>query len=469
MFDTFKTILGLFVVLPFLAGIGLYFSVKLRWLQLHKLPLAFRLITRKSSGKESISSFGALSAVLGGNLGTGNISGIAVAVATGGPGSLFWMWVMALFGSIIKFAGCFLGLRFRQMSPRGGYVGGPMYYFHYGLNKPLLAKLFSILTLIAAITVGGFVQINSITLPFHEFGVHPGILGLSMAVFVGYVILGGLKRFAKISMLIVPLMAVGYLLACFFIMARNLDAVMPALKLIWVSAFDFSSLLSGVAGYSVMSAVKSGFERGLFATDSGVGLAPILHAPVTDRSPGMDIAISQGLISMISPIIVMIVCTLSGVVLLVTGVWQSTSLQSTTMCVEAFRVGFDLFEAGHIVTITLFFFAFTTILTWSYCADRAIEYLFGAERIRYFQYIFIALIPVGAFAQVHLVWGIADVSMSLMMALNVVGVVWLSPLVIRETRAFFYPGRRHAAGEMIVQQEPKSAAIYKAGGEKDAR
>ncbi|KAB2836534.1 MAG: sodium:alanine symporter family protein [Caedimonadaceae bacterium] len=468
MFETFKTILGLFVVLPFLAGVGLYLSIKLRWLQLHKLPLAFRLITRKSSGKESISSFGALSAVLGGNLGTGNISGIAVAIATGGPGSLFWMWIMALFGAVIKFAGCFLGLRFRQMSTRGGYVGGPMYYFHYGLNRPFLAKLFCVLTLITAVTVGGFVQINSITLPFFEFGVHPAILGLSMAVFVGYVILGGLKRFAKISMLIVPLMAVGYLLACFFIMIRNLDAVVPAIKLIVVSAFDFSSLLGGVAGYSIMSALKSGFERGLFATDSGVGLAPILHAPVTDRSPGMDIAISQGLISMISPIIVMIVCTLTGIVLLVTGVWQSTELQSTTMCVEAFRVGFDIFEAGHLVTVTLFFFAFTTILTWSYCADRAVEYLFGEERIKYFQYIFIALIPVGAFAHVNIVWSIADVSMSLMMALNVIGVVWLSPIVIKETRAFFYP-KRSLPGEVIMQQEPKSAAICKAGDEKSVR
>ncbi|MBX9696599.1 MAG: amino acid carrier protein [Alphaproteobacteria bacterium] len=438
MIETFKTFLGLFIVLPFLAFIGLYLSWKLKWLQIHKLPLAFKLITRKSSGKESISSFAALSAVLGGNLGTGNISGIAVAVATGGPGALFWMWVMALFGSILKYCGCFLGLRFRQESERGGYVGGPMYYFKYGLNQPLLAKIFCVLTLIAAVTVGSFVQVNSVTLPFYEFGVSPTVLGLSMACFVGYVILGGLKRFAKISMLIVPLMAVGYLCACSFIVITHREALVPALQLIWTSAFDVTSLVSGVAGYSLMTAMKIGFERGLFATDSGVGLAPILHAPVTDRSPGMDIAISQGLISMISPVIVMIVCSLTGLVLLVTGAWQLSGFESTNMCVEAFRLGFDNYEAGYIVTITLFFFAFTTILTWSFCADRAIEFLFGVHKIRYFQYIFIALVPIGAFAHVHLVWGIADISMCLMMALNVVGVVWLSPLIIRETKAYFY-------------------------------
>lgn len=466
MLENFKTFLGLFVVLPFLAGVGLYFSWKLRWIQIHKLPLAFRLITRKSSGKESISSFAALSAVLGGNLGTGNISGIAVAVTSGGPGALFWMWVMALFGSIIKFYGCFLGLRFRQLTERGGYVGGPMYYFHYGLNKPFLGKVFCVLTLIAAITVGGFVQVNSVTLPFYEFGVSPTVLGFGMAFFVGYVLLGGLKRFARMAMLIVPLMAVGYLGACLLILFNHPHAIIPALKLILYSAFDLSSFVGGVAGYSVMSALTSGFERGLFATDSGVGLAPMLHAPVTDRAPGMDIALSQGLISMISPLIVMVVCTLTGVVLLVTGAWTGSGLESTNMCVEAFRRGFGLYEAGHIVTITLFFFAFTTILTWSFCADRAVEYLFGFEKTRYFQYLFIALIPVGAYAHVTLLWTIADISMSLMMALNVIGVLWLSPIVIRETRAFFYAKRE--TEDSVVLQDPKRAAIYKVKTEKDS-
>ncbi|WP_085783978.1 alanine/glycine:cation symporter family protein [Candidatus Nucleicultrix amoebiphila] len=438
MLAMLKNYFAFFLVLPFLGGAGLYLTLRMRGLQFLKIPMAFRLLTRKSKGQESLSSFGAVAAVLGGNLGTGNISGIAMALSMGGPGSLFWMWVMALLGAIIKYSGTFLGVRYRELSSRGGYVGGPMYYLEKALKMPLLAKVFCIFTMISAITVGNFVQINSVALPLTEFGIHPFILGAFMALIVGYVIFGGLSRFAKASMIIVPLKAVGYIATSVFILISFHDAILPALKLIITSAFDFKSMFTGVATYSLLTAVRDGFARGLFATDTGVGLAPILHAPVTYTTPGVDIAIAQGVISMLSPIVVMIVCSLTGVVLIVTGAWQTPGLQSTNMCVEAYRIGFDSYLAGHIVTVTLFFFAMTTITTWSYCADRAVEYLFGEKAIKVFQWIFVFLIPIGAMAHVNLVWAVADISVNLMMVINMIGILGLSKLVIHETNAFFF-------------------------------
>lgn len=454
MLFLFKTILAFCCVIPILGGASLYFTIRLRGIQFRRLFLAFRLVARKDNKeKGSLSSFAAVSAVLGGNLGTGNIAGVAVALSMGGPGALVWMWVIGLLGITIKYIGCFLGVRYRVPHPKGGFVGGPMYYLEHGLKKPLLAKIFCILAILSAITVGNFAQINSVALPMTQAGISPWILGGVMMVGVGYVLFGDLKRFAAVSTAIVPLMAVGYLGSCLYIIWVFSHALWPAVKVIMLSAFDISSIVSGVAGYSFLTAIKEGVERGLFATDTGVGLAPMMHAPVTDRHHGFDIALSQAIISMLSPVVVLTVCTLTGLVLIVTGVWQDPVLKSTNMCVEAFRIGFNSHMLGHIVTVTLFFFAFTTILTWSFCAQRAAEYLWGEKSLPYIRGIFVALIPIGTLATVDFVWVVADISINLMMIVHMIGIIGLASPVIKETTNFFTLFRQKEGSSGACREE----------------
>ncbi len=394
---------------------------------------AFRLIKTQHK-KDGISSFSAVSAILGGNLGTGNISGVAVALMTGGPGAIFWMWVMAILASIFKFSGCYLGVKYRQKDSTGEYVGGPMYYLEKGLKSPFLAKLFCCFTIFSALTVGNMVQIQSLSLPIKAIGINPLFLGIPMALLVGGVIMGGLQRFANTVSFIVPFMAGIYLIACLILISLYSHDILPALKLILQAAFGFESAFGGALGFTIFQMIRSGFDRGLFATDSGLGLAPIIHSAVTDTHEIYDNKIVQAIISILSPLIVMVVCTMTAVVLIVTGAWQISDIESTNMCIKAFQIGFGSHWAGQIVTITLFFFAFTTILTWSFCADKSVEYLFGVSKIRIFQIIFILFIPVGVFFKSETIWGIADISINLMFLINVIGVIGLSKFVIKDVR-----------------------------------
>ena len=430
MIDLVKSSLTLYFILPLIIIFGLYLSFRLRFIQILKLKTSFQLVrTQKKQG--GISTFNALAAILGGNLGTGNISGIGIALAAGGPGALFWMWVMALLASLVKYVGCYLGVHYREKDSDGEYVGGPMYYLEKGLKAPLLAKLFCVLTIVSALTVGNLVQVHSLSLPIKALDFSPWMFGVGFAALVGGVIWGGLQRFAYVISALVPLMALIYVGTCITILALFYAQVLPVLVLIVRSAFSMSSVTGGVLGFTIFEAIRSGFDRGLFATDSGLGLAPIIHAAVTDSHDTLDNRVVQGLVSILSPIIVMVVCTMTGTVLLVTGAWLDPCLQSTNTCIAAFRIGLGADFAGHIVSITLFFFAFTTILTWSFCADKAIEYLFGRRCIHSFQVIFILVIPLGLYVQGSLVWTLADISANLMFLVNMIGVIGLSALVIK--------------------------------------
>jgi alanine or glycine:cation symporter, AGCS family len=436
MIDFIKESITLYIIFPVIVFIGGYLTYRLRFLQLTQLSRAFHMIKgQKKAG--GISSFSAVSAILGGNLGTGNISGIAIALATGGPGALFWMWVMAFLASIIKFIGCFLGVEYREKDSAKEWVGGPMYYLTRGLKMPLMGKLFCVFTIFSALTVGNMVQVHSLSLPFKEIGVHPFYLGIGLALLVGGVIMGGLARFASVVSAVVPFMAIIYVGACLSIIFLNYDQVGNAFSMIFQSAMGFGSVAGGALGFTIFQAIRTGFDRGLFATDAGLGLAPIIHAAVTDQHEVLDNKVVQGIISVLSPIIVMVICTMTGLVLLITGVWNSGDLESTNMCVEAFKFGLNSPSAGYIVFITLFFFAFTTILTWSFCADKSIEFLFGRRYIKLFQLFFIAFIFIGGFLQGSFVWLIADISLNLMFIINMIGVVGLSAGVISFTRKQF--------------------------------
>lgn len=429
MINFIKEIFTLAFVFPLIVLVGGYLSIRLNFLQIFGIKKAFRLLTTKS-GSDSISSFSALSAILGGNLGTGNISGIAVALSTGGPGSLFWMWVMAILASVTKYAGCYLGVHYQRQNEEGEWVGGPMYYLRYGLNSKTLAALFCVFTISSALTVGNFVQVHSLLVPLRKFPISPLFFGVPIALLLALVILGGMKRFANVVSVLVPFMAIVYLGTCLIVLGIFYDQIIPSLVLIVESAFNLKPAIGGVMGFSIMKALGVGFDRGLFATDCGLGLAPIVHSSVKSYDKNVDNRVAQGLISILSPMIVMVVCTLTGLVLLTTKAYLDTSLVSTDMCIRAFKIAFNQNIAENVITITLFFFAFTTILTWSFCSDRAVGYLLGTRAVKPFQIFFILMVPFGAFIHDDLIWPIADMSINFMFTINMIGIIGLFRLVL---------------------------------------
>lgn len=441
MFDNFNSFLvifnelfTLFILFPVVVFLGVYLTVKLKCVQLTQLKMSFSYLIRKDnqSSQGNISHFEAISAVLAGNFGTGNISGMAVAIATGGPGALVWMWVMAFFGAAVQYASCLLGVKYRQKDAEGEYVGGPMYYLTNGLNLRLAGICFSLFTLFGAITVGNFAQINSVILPLKELGLHPLTCSIGIAICVGLVLIGGIQRLARFSSIVVPLKAFLYLATAICILCIHADKILPAINLMFEAAWNPSSFFSGVAGYGMMRAVTVGFGRGLFATDAGTGIVPILQASAKTTDPVID-----GVVTLVSPFLVMVVCTMTGLVLIVTGAWQQPGLQSTNMVTYAFKTGLGHGFGSFVVIGALVLFAFTTILAWAYCAEKAIEFLFGLKFLHLFKYFYIALIPVGALINVDLIWQLADLSISMMLATNLVGVIGLSKEVITETRLFF--------------------------------
>lgn len=432
MMDFLKESLSLFVTVPAIIVAGIYFSWVLRGVQFTHLKKALMLISPKKK-EGGISSFGAVSAVLGGNLGTGNVAGVAVALSMGGPGALFWMWVMAFLTASIKYAECFLGVTYRTKNEQGEYVGGPMYYLK-AIGYPKIAKFFCLFTVLAALTGGTLVQVNSLSLPLAQAGYNPLIMGVFMAVLVAATVFGGMKRFTLVVSSVVPVMAVAYIGACLYVVGVHFEKLPDAFMLIVRSAFGFEPIIGGFAGCAAFQAMRTGFDRALFATESGLGLASILHSPVTSPSPTYPNAVAQGIISIFSPIVVVIVTSLTGLVLLVTNVWQDTSLISTNQCTQAFCVGFNWDGAGYVVLVTLFFFAFTTTLAWAFCADKAVEFVFGRKGVRPFQIFLVAIVPVGAVLSVSFVWWLMDICLNVMLFLNLIGIFLLRKEIIKTAK-----------------------------------
>jgi len=428
MLFTLKEFLSFYFVIPLVILCGSYLSFKSKFLQIRKLPAAYKILFKSHNTNSRLSSFSALAAVLGGNLGTGNIAGIALALSFGGPGALFWMWIMAFLGAIIKYYGCYLAIMYRSTQP---LRGGPMYYLAYGLNAPWLGKLFCISALLSAITVGNMVQINSITIPLVACGFNPILIGIVFALLVGAVLLGGSKLFSEVAAKMVPLMAIIYILACLYIIFLNYFKLPSILFNIICSAFSFKTMVAGAAGFSMLDALRIGFDRGLFATDAGVGVAPMLHAQVSTTSKHHQDAYIQGLVSTIAPFIVMLICTLTGLVLLIANIDPQLNLKSTNLCIAAFQAGFAHEYAGFIVTITLMLFAFTTILTWAYCARSCLKFLTNNLRIHQaYHIVFIALIPLGCLLDTDYIWLLADISLNTMLILNIYALMQLHNKVL---------------------------------------
>ncbi|MDR2539855.1 MAG: amino acid carrier protein [Chlamydiales bacterium] len=422
----------LWIVFPAIVCSGTYLTLKLRFIQIFQLKKSFLCIAKKNTDQEgNISHFGAISSVLAGNFGTGNISGMAVAIATGGPGALVWMWVMAFFGAAIQYVSCVLSISFRQRTAKNEYVGGPMYYLRDGLGYKILAILFAVFTLFGSITVGNFAQINSVVLPLEKMGFNPLYCSVILAIVVGIVILGGIQRIANFASYIVPFKALIYLGTAFVIIVLQYDKVLPSFRLMFQHAFGFSSFIGGALGIGVFRAMTTGFDRGLFATDAGTGIVPILQASAHTKNP-----IINGITTLITPLIVMIVCTTTGLVLIITGAWQIPDLYSTNMVTYAFSQGLHSAIGEYIVIIALVLFAYTTILAWSYCGEKALGFLIGNEKAYYFRFFYVLLIPIGSVMKVDLIWSLADIAISLMLVTNLIGVMKLSKRVILSSYQF---------------------------------
>ena len=432
----FSQIFTLLFVLPGMLLLGLYLTYRLGFVQFFKLKMSFgHLLKKNKECKGNMSHFEAISAVLAGNFGTGNISGMAVAITMGGPGALVWMWVMAFLGAAIQFASCLLAVKYRTTNEKGEYVGGPMYYLSKGLGLPRLGSLFAVLTLFGAITVGNLAQVNSMSLPLEQLGISPLMCGIGMAICVSFVILGGLQRMAKWASLIVPLKAFLYLGTGLIIIALNFEMLGPAIKMMFKAAIDPYAVTGGLVGAGILKAITTGFDRGIFATDAGTGIVPILQSGARTSN-----AVIDGVVTLVAPFMVMVVCTTTGLILLMTGAWQQPELQSTNMVTYAFTKGLGSPIGGYIVIVALALFGYTTILAWACCAEKALGYLFGVKYATRFKYLYIALLPLGALIRVDLVWVMADICVTSMLVTNMIGIAGLSREVIKDTHQFFKKG-----------------------------
>ncbi|CAM3955470.1 alanine/glycine:cation symporter family protein [Vibrio neonatus] len=425
-------------LLILLVGTGVYFTFSLGLIQFRHLPTALKMVFSKSSNTDSkgdVTAFAALCTALSATIGTGNIVGVATAIKLGGPGALFWMWLAALFGMATKYAECLLAVKYRTTDDKGGMLGGPMYYLRDGVKSPLLATLFAVFALgVALFGIGTFPQVNAI-LDASEvtLGADRTMAAIVLTILVAMVTLGGIKSISRVAGKVVPTMAVIYVVACLGILINNADQVLSAIELVIVSAFTPTAASGGFFGASVMLAIQSGIARGVFSNESGLGSAPMAAAAAKT-----DSCARQGLISMTGTFFdTIIICTMTGLALIITGAWQS-DFAGAMMTTHAFAVGLNADVLGPIlVSVGLLFFAFTTILGWNYYGERCVVYLFGTKAILPYKVVFIALVFSGAFMKLDMIWLIADIVNGLMAVPNLIGLIALRQVVIAETKLFF--------------------------------
>ena len=427
-------------MLVLLLGTGIFLTLGLGLMTLRKLPTAFGLLFRGMSGQGNgdIPPFRALMTSLSATIGTGNIAGVATAIALGGPGALFWMWITALFGLATKYAEGVLAVEYRERDALGGYSGGPMYYIRNGLGSRFtwLATAFALFGAMAGFGLANTVQSNSVAQVLTDnLSVPWQATGLALMVIVGSVILGGIQRIALIAGAVVPFMAVAYMLMSLFVIALNIEAVPGAFATIVSSAFNGASAAGGFAGATVWAAIRFGVARGIFSNEAGLGSAPIAHAAAQTNEP-----VEQGMIAMLGTFIdTLIICTMTGLVIVLTGVFE-TGESGASLTAMAFGQSFPGGE--WVVTVGVIFFATTTMIGWSFYGERCVVYLFGTRGILPFRVLWVAAIPVGAGLNLGIVWLIADTLNAFMAIPNLVALLLLSPVVFKLSKVYFSGARR---------------------------
>ena len=429
-------------LLVLLVGTGILLTFRLQLLQVFKLPQALGLIfSAKNDGSGDVNSFKALCTALAATVGTGNIVGVATAIKAGGPGALFWMWMAAFFGMATKYSECLLAVKYRTVDANGNISGGPMYYIENGLGKKYkpLAVMFAVFGVLCAyFGIGTFAQVNSIVeITQISAGIPVVYTGIALTVVVAAVTIGGLKSIATVAAKVVPAMALLYFLTTVGIMIVFADQVPAAIATVLNSAFTPTAAQGGFLGATVMLAMRSGVARGVFSNESGLGSAPIVAAAAKTKWSA-----EQGLISMTGTFIdTIIICTLTGLSLVVSGVWCGP-LNGAAMTESAFTMAFPAF-GSILLLVGLVLFAFTTILGWNYYGERCVEYLMGVKAILPYRIIFICLIACGPFLKLEEIWVLADIVNGLMAIPNLIALIALSGVVVAETKAY----QKHLAEE----------------------
>ncbi len=444
-------------MLILLVGTGVFLTARLRVLQVHKLPHALVLAFRKQHDDQpgDISRFQALMTALAATIGTGNVIGVAAAIALGGPGALFWMWITAFFGMATKYAEAILAVKYRVTDEKGEMCGGPMYYIERGLGQKWLAVLFAVFGACAAFGIGNMFQANAVAgsldstlglserladwmagtgvatdLVSPEMGAR-GLVGIGLAALTALVILGGIKRIGRITAWVVPVMAVVYILGCLVILSRYAHAIPGAVALVLRGAFTGTAASGGFAGAAINMVIRQGVARGVFSNESGLGSAPIAAAAAKTRVPAQ-----QALVSMTGTFIdTIIVCSLTGLVLIVTGAWQS-GVDKVAMTQTAFDAGLPGGGGGFIVSFGVIFFAYSTILGWAYYGEKCLEYLAGRKSVLAYRWLWVIAVAIGSTVKLDLVLNFADVMNGLMAFPNLVGLLGLSGVVVAETRHY---------------------------------
>lgn len=424
------------LMLFFLLGTGVLFTFKLRVLQVTKLGLAFKQIFKAGDNDgqaEGMSPFQSLSTAIAAQVGTGNLAGVATAIAAGGPGSIFWMWISGFFGMGTIFGEAVLAQLFNEERD-GELTGGPAYYISKGLKNKYLATFFAVSIVLALGIMGNIVQSNSIAVAVRNVVPMPKlIIGLIIAVLSGIVLVGGVTRIGAFTEKVVPFMAAFYILGGFIIICMNIDHLLPALKMIVYGAFNPRAATGGFIGATIKETVRYGIARGLFSNEAGMGSTPHAHAVAKVKHP-----VQQGMVSMLGVIVdTGIVCTITALVILTTGAFE-TGLTGAALTQKGFHLGFSFMGnfGMFFIAICLFFFAFSTIIGWYFFGEQNIKYLFGQEGVKFYRPLVLVGITVAPLLDVDLVWSLADSFNALMVIPNLIALVGLAGLVVTALNEF---------------------------------
>lgn len=423
-----------------LVGTGIFLTIRLRGLQIrglfYSLYLAFFKRKEDDEQEGDISHFQALMTALAATVGTGNIVGVAIAISTGGPGALFWMWITGIFGMATKYSEAVLAIKYREVDKFGTMSGGPMYYISKGLGWKWLGTLFAIFAFIAAFGIGNMVQSNSVADGVKaSFGIPNWVTGIILATFTAMVILGGIKSIAKVTQILVPFMIIIYITAASVILLMKISAIPQIFALIFQHAFTPTAAVGGFLGATVMHAMRMGVSKGVFSNESGLGSAPIAAAAAKTPNP-----VKQALVSMTQTFIdTLVVCTMTGLVLILSGLWTyGPELKGARLTAMAFGEFLPGGIGEFIVTLSLIFFAYSTILGWCYYGEKSIEYIFKERAVKIYRVVFVIFVAVGTFLKLETVWRLSDIMNGLMAFPNLVGLVGLSAIIVSETNKYFY-------------------------------
>lgn len=421
-----------------LLGTHVFLTIRLRCPQLRLLTAIRLSIRRDKDASGDVSQFGALATALAATIGTGNIIGVATAIALGGPGAVFWCWLTGVFGMSTKYAEGLLAIKYRQQTTNGNMLGGPMYALEKGLGWKKLAIMFAIFTAIASFGIGNTVQANAIaTIANSTYGISPWIMGSIVCALTAAVILGGVKSIAKVCGMLVPFMALFYVIGCIYILIVNHNYLWPALSLIVNSAFSPQAAGGGFVGTSVMMAARYGIARGLFSNESGLGSAPIVAAAAQTRNP-----VRQALVSSTGTFWdTVVICALTGIVIVSSVIAYPDINYSDGAALTKMAFNKIPYVGAPLLSFGLLTFAFSTILGWCYYGESAVEYLKGKRWTHVYRILYIAAVFIGSVASLNIVWNIADCMNALMAIPNLLSLLFLNGVLVHETRKYLWRDR----------------------------